>query len=216
MNNRLHTKPFVAILMGSESDVTTMKHSFQMLQELSIPFEAHILSLHRTPHETLAYVQSAEQRGCAVFIAAAGLAAHLAGGVAAHTIRPVIGVPIAAGSLQGVDALLSTVQMPGGVPVACVAIGSAGAKNAAILAAQILALQDSVLATKLSDLRQQKKEELKAADAGLQKQLCKLHKFSFPTQKPNFCQALPPVRPVTYLLPAMPKIAFHSSCHSFW
>ncbi len=165
------SKVFVAVLMGSDSDLTTMEHSFQIFRELGVCFEAHILSAHRTPTETAAYVQSAEQRGCAVFIAAAGLAAHLAGAVAANSSRPVIGVPIASGSLQGLDALLATVQMPAGTPVACVAIGSTGAKNAAILAAQILAIQDETLLQKLATMRQAKKIALKNADEALQKQL---------------------------------------------
>lgn len=171
MNN---AKTFVAVLMGSDSDLATMEHSFQVFKELAIEFEAHILSAHRTPTETAAYVQAAERRGCAVFIAAAGLAAHLAGAVAANSLRPVIGVPIASGGLQGLDALLSTVQMPGGTPVACVAIGSAGAKNAAILAAQILALQDQQVLQRLTTMRQQKKKALQAADEALQKHLLEL------------------------------------------
>src|SRR3990167_9798597 len=116
-------KPFVAILMGSDSDASTMEKTFKELKALKIPFEAKILSAHRTPDDTVDYVKKAEERGCVVFIAAAGLAAHLAGTIAAHTIKPVIGVPMANGSLRGIDALLSTVQMPGGIPVACVAIG---------------------------------------------------------------------------------------------
>src|SRR3990167_10454180 len=115
-------KPFVAILMGSDSDASTMEKTFKELKALKIPFEAKILSAHRTPDDTVDYVKKAEERGCVVFIAAAGLAAHLAGTIAAHTIKPVIGVPME-GGLHGLDALLSTVQMPGGVPVACVSIG---------------------------------------------------------------------------------------------
>ena len=117
-----------------------------VLDKLGVSWEVRITSAHRTPEVTRAYVRDADGRGCAVFIAAAGLAAHLAGAVAALTLKPVIGVPMDGGPLRGEDALLSTVQMPGGVPVACVAIGKAGAKNAAYLAAQILALGDEGLA----------------------------------------------------------------------
>ena len=146
-------KPFVAVLMGSDSDLPIMKTTIETLAELDIAYEVKISSAHRTPNETKTYVKEADDRGCAVMIAAAGLAAHLAGNIAAHTVKPVIGVPLDGGSLGGFDALLSTVQMPGGIPVATVAIGKAGAKNAAILAAQILALQDESLAIKLKELR---------------------------------------------------------------
>ncbi len=165
------SKPFVAILMGSDSDLSTMETAFEQLKSLDIPFEAKILSAHRTPEATTHYVEDAEKRGCAVFIAAAGMAAHLAGCVAAHTLKPVIGVPIDSGPLKGHDALLSTVQMPGGVPVACVSIGKAGAKNAAILAAQILAVTDSTITQKLAQQRAKKRESLKEADANLQSKL---------------------------------------------
>ena len=130
------SKPFVAVLMGSDSDLPIMEATFDVLRKLDIPFEARVTSAHRTPRVTHEYVVDADARGCAVFICAAGMAAHLAGAVAANTLKPVIGVPIA-GSLEGLDALLSTVQMPGGIPVATVAIGKAGAKNAAWLAGQI-------------------------------------------------------------------------------
>jgi len=139
--------PFVAVLMGSDSDLPTLKSTFNVLDQLGVPYEARITSAHRTPDETRKYVTDAESRGCDVFIAAAGLAAHLAGAVAAHTLKPVLGIPLDAGSLQGMDSLLSTVQMPGGIPVASLAIGKPGAKNAAYLAAQILALKDPELAT---------------------------------------------------------------------
>ena len=165
------TNPFIAILMGSDSDIPTMKTTFTELKKLSISFEAKILSAHRTPDLTVAYVKEAEQRGCAVFIAAAGLAAHLAGTVAAHTLKPVIGIPMDAGSLNGLDALLSTVQMPGGVPVASVGIGKAGAKNAALLAAQILAIHDDALLNKLNDQRAEKRKALQKADQDLQSML---------------------------------------------
>ncbi len=147
------TKPFVAILMGSDSDLDSMQSCIEILDKLGIAREVNVLSAHRTPDATHAYVKDADARGGAVFIAAAGMAAHLAGTVAALTNKPVIGVPMEGGPLKGHDALLSTVMMPGGIPVACVAIGKAGAKNAAYLAAQILALCDKELATRLADER---------------------------------------------------------------
>lgn len=153
-------KTFVAVLMGSDSDLNTMQTTLEVLEALEIPHEVRITSAHRTPEATQQYIVDADSRGCGVFIAAAGLAAHLAGAVAAHTLKPVIGVPMDAGSLQGMDALLSTVQMPGGIPVACVAIGKPGAKNAAFLAAQILALADKELATKLRKQRQQQAKKV--------------------------------------------------------
>lgn len=153
-------KPFVAIMMGSESDFPVMENTLKILREFKITYEVKIASAHRTPDLAREYIKNAENRGCAVFIAAAGLAAHLAGAVAAHTIKPVIGVPLSSGSLNGWDSLLSTVQMPGGTPVATVAIGDAGAKNAAYLAAQILALQDESIANQLHTVRAQKVEEV--------------------------------------------------------
>ena len=147
------TKPFVAILMGSDSDLPTMQLTADILKSLGIAYEIKISSAHRTPQATMDYVQDAQKRGCQVFICAAGLAAHLAGFVAAHTIKPVIGVPLDGSSLHGMDSLLSTVQMPGGIPVACVAIGKPGAQNAAYLSAQLLALNDPLIAQKLIQLR---------------------------------------------------------------
>ena len=162
-------KTFVAVLMGSDSDFPVMESTLDVLKKLDIPYEVRITSAHRTPAETHAYVTDADQRGCGVFIAASGLAAHLAGAVAANTVKPVIGVPLDAGSLQGKDALLSTVQMPGGIPVASVAIGKPGAKNAAYLASQILALSDTELAQRVRSERKaageaviKKNEELQA------------------------------------------------------
>jgi 5-(carboxyamino)imidazole ribonucleotide mutase len=164
------SKPFVAIVMGSDSDLPVMEASFDVLRAFGVSFEARITSAHRTPEATKSYVQGAEQRGCAVFIAAAGMAAHLAGAVAATTVRPVIGVPMNA-SLDGLDALLSTVQMPAGIPVASVAIGKAGAKNAAYLAVQMLSLADAALAKRLQDERAANAEEIYAKDAALQEKL---------------------------------------------
>ncbi len=144
---------FVAILMGSDSDLDVMKNTVDVLDSFGIPREVRITSAHRTPAQTHQYVKEADERGCAVFIAAAGLAAHLAGTLAGITTKPVIGVPIDGGSLGGMDALLSTVQMPAGIPVACVAIGKAGARNAGYLAAQIIASADESIARKLVDER---------------------------------------------------------------
>jgi 5-(carboxyamino)imidazole ribonucleotide mutase len=167
MSESADRRPFVAVLMGSDSDLPTMEVTFDQLDAFSIRYEAKITSAHRTPAETHAYVTDAEARGCAVFIAAAGMAAHLAGAVAGLTTRPVIGVPMDAGSLNGMDALLSTVQMPAGVPVATVAIGKAGARNAAYLAAQILALADPELGRVLRDERKTQADTVRAKDARL-------------------------------------------------
>ena len=163
-------KPFVAIVMGSDSDLPVMEASFDVLRSFDIEFEVQITSAHRTPEATKAYIQDAEKRGCGVFIAAAGMAAHLAGAVSATTVRPVIGVPMNA-SLDGLDALLSTVQMPAGIPVATVAIGKAGAKNAAYLATQILSLADASLSQRLLDERNANAEQIYAKNAALQEQL---------------------------------------------
>ena len=162
---------FVAVLMGSDSDLATVQHTLDTLNELEIPWEVKITSAHRTPEDTRKFVQSAEKRGCAVFIAAAGLAAHLAGAIAAVTIRPVIGIPLDAGSLGGQDALLSTVQMPGGIPVACVAIGKPGATNAAWLAAQIVAIGDPALEKRLSNARQSNVKSVRSKNSALQSRL---------------------------------------------
>jgi 5-(carboxyamino)imidazole ribonucleotide mutase len=167
------SKPFVAILMGSDSDLDTMKACIDTLDTLGIGREVNVLSAHRTPAATHTYVQDADQRGCAVFIAAAGMAAHLAGTVAALTVKPVIGVPMEGGPLKGEDALLSTAMMPGGIPVACVAIGKAGAKNAALLAAQILALSDASLAQRLTDDRKSNTASVLAKNEAVHKQFNK-------------------------------------------
>ena len=164
------TQAFVAVLMGSDSDLPVMENTFKVLKKLGIPFEAKVSSAHRTPEATHNYVKDADQRGCAVFICAAGMAAHLAGAVSANTLKPVIGVPIKS-SLDGLDALLSTVQMPGGVPVASVAIGSAGAKNAAYLAAQIIGVADADLHQRLIDERKANSQQVQEKDAALQEKL---------------------------------------------
>jgi len=143
----------VGIIMGSDSDRETMDKTAAVLDDLKIPYEMNVMSAHRTPEKVAKYASTAADRGLKAIIAGAGLAAHLAGAVAAQTILPVIGVPMAAGPLSGMDALLSTVQMPKGIPVATVAIGSHGARNAAYLAAQIIALEDEEVADKLRNLR---------------------------------------------------------------
>lgn len=162
---------FVAVLMGSDSDLPVMEPAIEILERLGIETEVKISSAHRTPEETRQYVVDADARGCRVFIAAAGMAAHLAGAVAAQTLRPVIGVPIDSGPLQGLDALLSTVQMPPGVPVATVAIGKAGARNAAYLAAQIIATSDAELSARLSADRDANREQVREKDRQLQNKL---------------------------------------------
>ena len=165
------SKPFVAIVMGSDSDLPAMQSTIDVLKKFNIPLEVKITSAHRTPQRTHEYIKDADQRGCGVFIAAAGLAAHLAGTVAGLTVKPVIGVPMDGGPLNGQDALLSTVMMPGGIPVATVAIGKAGAKNAAYLAAQILALSDSELSERIKQERIDNAEAIAKKDAELQTKL---------------------------------------------
>jgi phosphoribosylaminoimidazole carboxylase PurE protein len=146
-------KPIVLVIMGSDSDAPVMQEACNALESFGIPHEITISSAHRTPERTLGLAKSAEKRGIKVIIAGAGSAAHLAGFIASETTLPVIGVPIDSSSLKGIDSLLSTVQMPGGVPVACMAIGKAGAKNAGILAAQILSLSDKGIRGRLKEYR---------------------------------------------------------------
>jgi phosphoribosylaminoimidazole carboxylase PurE protein len=146
-------KPLVGIAMGSTSDADIMRGAIDTLKELNIPYELKITSAHRTPEQTREFAENAADRGMEVIIAGAGWAAHLAGVIAAHTLLPVIGVPIESSPLQGLDALLATVQMPPGIPVATVAIGKGGAKNAAILAAQILSLKYPDIAKTLENYR---------------------------------------------------------------
>lgn len=148
-------KPVVGILMGSDSDLPVMQEAADILKKFGVPYEMTVSSAHRTPARTAKYARSAAQRGIKIIIAGAGSAAHLAGFIAAETTLPVIGVPIDAGPLKGLDALLSTVQMPGGVPVAAMAIGTAGAKNAGVFAAEVLALSDESLAGKIKDYRKE-------------------------------------------------------------
>lgn len=158
-----------AVIMGSKSDLGVVKPAVDTLKELGIPCEAHIMSAHRTPGEAAAFASSARENGFGVIIAAAGKAAHLAGVLAAHTTLPVIGIPVKSSTLDGLDALLATVQMPSGIPVATVAID--GSKNAALLAAQMLALSDGTLASKLDALKQEMRDGVAKADAELQAEL---------------------------------------------
>ena len=146
-------KPVVGILMGSDSDLPIMQEAASMLQEFGVEYEMTIASAHRTPKKVLEYCTGAEKRGIRVIIAGAGWAAHLAGVVASHTTLPVIGVPIDSSPLNGLDAILATVQMPGGVPVATMSLGKAGAKNAGIFAAQIIAAGDVKIANRLKVYR---------------------------------------------------------------
>src|SRR5437879_11252948 len=156
------SKSLVAVVMGSKSDWETMRHAVETLDELGVPNEAHVLSAHRTPVQTTAFARKAADRGLRVIIAGAGGAAHLAGVIAAHTILPVLGVPMQS-KLQGLDSLLSTAQMPGGIPVGTLAIGDAGAKNAALLAAAIIALSDENVRKKLEAFRKKQSESVLAA-----------------------------------------------------
>jgi phosphoribosylaminoimidazole carboxylase PurE protein len=152
----------VLILMGSDSDLEVMKEARDTLSALGISSKMTVASAHRTPERTRRLIREAEEQGASVIIAGAGMAAHLAGFVAAHTVLPVIGVPMDSGPLRGVDALLSTVQMPPGVPVATVSIGKAGARNAAILAAQILAVSDPHMRERLETMRKKASQEIEA------------------------------------------------------
>jgi phosphoribosylaminoimidazole carboxylase PurE protein len=146
-------RPVVAILMGSDSDLATMKEATKILDEYKVPYEVKILSAHRSPADTSAFVRAARKRGIKIIIAGAGGAAHLAGVAASHTTLPVIGVPMETKELKGIDSLFSTVQMPSGVPVATVTIGATGAKNAAILALEILSLSDRSIEKRLDGFK---------------------------------------------------------------
>jgi phosphoribosylaminoimidazole carboxylase PurE protein len=150
--------------MGSKSDLETMQPAALVLEEFGVPCEVRILSAHRTPDEASEYARSAEDRGIEVLIAGAGFAAHLAGVLAAHTTLPVLGVPLASSPLQGLDSLFSTVQMPGGIPVATMTIGKAGAKNAALFAVQILSRKDPKLVQRLKDYRKRMREDILALE----------------------------------------------------
>ncbi|PIC70186.1 5-(carboxyamino)imidazole ribonucleotide mutase [Sporosarcina sp. P16b] len=151
-------EPKIGIIMGSKSDWETMKHACDILDELGVPYEKKVVSAHRTPDFMFDYAEQAEKKGLCAIIAGAGGAAHLPGMVAAKTLVPVIGVPVQSKALNGMDSLLSIVQMPGGVPVATMSIGKAGATNAGLLAAQMLCAQDEVLRNKLQQRRDEMKE----------------------------------------------------------
>ena len=163
----ISSKPLVGIIMGSKSDLETMQESMKVLDELQISYEAHVVSAHRTPDKMFEYAELARERGIKVIIAGAGGAAHLPGMVAAKTTLPVIGVPVQSRTLNGIDSLLSIVQMPGGIPVATVAIGKAGAKNAGLLAASILSTSNATITKKLDEYREEMtKSVLKESDLG--------------------------------------------------
>lgn len=164
----MNTTPLVLLMMGSDTDLPTMQEAADILGTFDIPYEIRISSAHRSPARTMALASEAAGRGVRIIIAGAGMAAHLAGVVASKTILPVIGVPMPGGALNGVDALYATVQMPGGIPVATMAIGKAGAKNAGLFAVQILALSDPKLAQSLLNYRVEMDKELEQKDAELQ------------------------------------------------
>lgn len=151
----------ISILMGSQSDLETVNEAINVLKEFKVDFQVRVLSAHRTPDELVQYVQEAPNQGVKVFIAAAGMSAALAGVVAAHTTLPVIGIPIETKNLKGLDSLLSTVQMPPGIPVACMSIGKAGAKNAALLALEILALNNAKISAKLISYKKKMRLKIK-------------------------------------------------------
>ncbi|MFM1814894.1 MAG: hypothetical protein RLZ98_1589 [Pseudomonadota bacterium] len=157
------TAPLVAIIMGSQSDWATMRHAAEALAALEVPFETRIVSAHRTPERLYAFAREAKERGLKIIIAGAGGAAHLPGMTAAMTPLPVLGVPVESKALKGRDSLLSIVQMPAGIPVGTLAIGTAGATNAGLLAAQILALNDSALAQRVEDWRKAQTDSVAAA-----------------------------------------------------
>ncbi len=160
--------PLVGILMGSDSDLPVMSQAAQTLEDFGVPFELHVLSAHRSPRLAVEYAESARERGLRVVVCGAGRAAHLAGVVAAHTNLPVLGVPIDGGPLNGVDALYATVQMPPGIPVGTLAVGAGGARNAALLAIQILALSDERLAQLLEEHTQSLEDGVRGKNARLQ------------------------------------------------
>jgi 5-(carboxyamino)imidazole ribonucleotide mutase len=166
-------KPEVAIIMGSDSDFPVLKDGVKLLQEYEVAYEVRVMSAHRTPDATAEYAREAAQRGIQVFIAAAGGAAHLAGVIAAHTTLPVLGVPVKGGALNGIDALLATVQMPAGIPVATLTLGSAGSINAALFAIEILALQRPDLSRKLAEHKKAMARKVAEGNARVQAELAK-------------------------------------------
>ena len=157
----------VAIIMGSDSDLPVVEASFSILDDFGVKYTKNVMSAHRTPYDVMELIKKSEENGCKVFIAAAGMAAHLAGAVAAHSTKPVIGIPIESGGMGGIDSLLSTAMMPPGVPVATVAVGKSGAKNSAILAVQILATSDEDLSKKLVKFKKNMRSEVLEKDKKL-------------------------------------------------
>jgi len=168
---REQQKPVIGIVMGSDSDFPIMEETVKALKSFDIPHEVRVISAHRAPAQVMEYARTAEKRGLKVIIAGAGGAAHLAGIIAAETTLPVIGVPIESSPLHGIDALLSTAQMPGGVPVATMAVGKAGAKNAAIFSAQILSIYDGELNGKLKKFKASLEQEVTAKDRAIAERL---------------------------------------------
>ena len=166
--------PLVGVLMGSDSDLEIMRPCFETLKKFNVPFEANVISAHRTPEKAIEYAKTARSRGLKVIIAGAGAAAHLAGVIASSTTLPVLGVPISATALQGFDALLATVQMPGGVPVATFAVGSAGATNAALFAIQIMGSCDKTLAFKLKEFKEDMSAKVGKKNEKLQNKIADL------------------------------------------
>lgn len=167
-------KPLVGIVMGSDSDWPLVKKAFDTLKDFGVACEVRVISAHRTPDLAAEYSKTAAERGLKVILSAAGGAAHLGGILAAHTTLPVVGIPVAGGALNGVDALLATLQMPSGIPVATVALGSAGPTNAALFAVQILALSSKPLAQKLADHKKKLAAKVEAANARVNEEIAKL------------------------------------------
>ena len=169
----MSTASKVAVIMGSKSDLPIVQGAFKIFDEFGIAYTARVMSAHRTPEIAAEFATHAKENGINVLICAAGMAAHLAGVMAAHTTLPVIGIPVASEPFNGLDSLLSTVQMPPGIPVATVTAGKAGGKNAALMAVAILALNDEALADKLADFRKRQSEDVEKADDELQKSMAK-------------------------------------------
>ena len=167
----MERKPLVGIIMGSDSDFPKIQNALTVLKDFDVPFEVHVMSAHRTPHLVEDFVGNARKNGFRVIIAAAGGAAHLAGVAASHTTLPVIGIPVATEMMGGLDSILSTLQMPGDIPVATVGTGSGGAKNAGLLAVEILAVSDEALAEKLAEFRTALVEKILKKDAAIQEKV---------------------------------------------
>lgn len=171
MKDKPKDKSLVAVIMGSKSDLPNLKGAFAALSDFKVPFTIQVISAHRTPAKAMEFAMDAEKNGLKVIICAAGMAAHLAGVIASHTTLPVIGVPMACEPFNGLDSLLSTVQMPPGIPVASVTVGKAGAVNAALFAVSILALSNSELAKKLKKFRTEQSEKVLSANTAIQEEI---------------------------------------------